>query len=75
MPETQKVSIVPPLSVKNYNAIEEASEEILSDNIRRARISNVRTYFLLLELQLFVGPEKGPLVGVGGFPFSPSSRM
>ena len=67
---------MPPLSVKNYNAIEEASEEcILSDNIRRIRISNVRTYFLLLELQLFVGPEKGPLVGVGGFPFSPSSRM
>ncbi len=66
MPETQKVSIVPPLSVKNYHAIEEASEEILSDNIRRIRISNVRTYFLLLELHLFVGPEKGPLVGVVG---------
>ena len=75
MPETQKVSIVPPLSVENYNAIEEASQAILSDNNRRIRISNVRTYFLLLELQLFVGPEKGPLVGVGGFPFSPSSRM
>ena len=57
---------MPPLSVKNYNAIEEASEEILSDNIRRTRISNVRTYFLLLELHLFVGPEKGPLVGVVG---------
>ena len=66
---------MPPLSVKNYNAIEEASQAILSDNNRRIRISNVRTYFLLLELQLFVGPEKGPLVGVGGFPFSPSSRM
>ena len=66
---------MPPLSVENYNAIEEASQAILSDNIRRIRISNVRTYFLLLELQLFVGPEKGPLVGVGGFPFSPSSRM
>ena len=66
---------MPPLSVENYNAIEEASQAILSDNNRRIRISNVRTYFLLLELQLFVGPEKGPLVGVGGFPFSPSSRM
>ena len=66
---------MPPLSVKNYNAIEEASEEILSDNIRRIRISNVLTYFLLLELHLFVGPEKGPLVGVVGKPFNPSSRM
>ena len=27
VPETQKLSIVPPLSVKNYNAIEEAAEE------------------------------------------------
>ena len=66
---------MPPLSVENYNAIEEASQAILSDNNRRIRISNVRTYFLLLELQLFVGPEKGPLVGVEGCPFSPSSRM
>ena len=69
------MSIVPPLSVENFHAIEEASQAILSDNIRRIRISDVRTYFLLLELQLFVGPEKGPLVGVGGFPLSPSSRM
>ena len=56
MPETQKVSIVPPLSVKNYNAIEEASEEILSDNIRRARISNVRTYFFATRAPIVCWP-------------------
>ena len=57
---------MPPLSVKNYNAIEEAAEAwILSYYIRLICVSNVRTYFSkLLELHMFVGPEKGPLVWV-----------